>query len=667
MRYFLIFFLIIHQISFAQNEGAGRSSWSTYKNDPCFRQLSFSYMCVGFSKQTGTYFYNIKFKNSGSKNIHFDFHSNFNSGEQFMRGRFDIGAGQEYVWTSQSFDTPPQSRNNFISYTVSKFLENAKDDWTLPSFDCNYSTGKWFCSENCENKSSNQTNSSSNTQNKYSPETEAFRKQLDDQENRGKQEAEQNAKKNQSNSQTNNQTNNDRNLTPVQQQTLQYNRDMAAREEQLRQQKNTEQQKVEQERQQRELKRQQDAKRTEALVNVGIETTKAVFNEIKSIREDNEIRKEEERIKKQKYNELAEEERAWYSKINTLNDLNQFFAIIDLAYQQFIEPKNKNKIDEIDFSIKDKNDSLGRTNYCWIKIGEDKFTIAHEYDEYSGMEYRIYYPKDFKVKDINDSYFDKGTMTKFKDNKVIHFNHSIIVEELYEKYYKEGYNNENYSGAKNYYINNKKNKTLSKKENSNMKNDPNLVSNIISSTRDGINYETFEYNKKTWLKKNIYYRPVIGAYEDFENKKSNSEKYGLFYNWEAANVACPEGSRLPTVDEAIDLFLPFGNIGYVDAEPSYKALFGRFNKEANNEAYFNIMSSKDLNFPKIVPSTQYENSMRSMIWTSTPENNKKERYYAIFINNNGNNVFLGTYPKQWKGYCRCIVDDKPLSKSHKGE
>ncbi len=151
MRFYALLFLFVHQISFAQNEGAGRTNWSNYSTDPCFRQLSVSYMCVGYSKQTGTYFYNIKFKNSGSKNIHFDYDSNLISGERFMHGRFDIGAGQEYVWVSQSFNTPPQSGNNFIRSSVSKFLENAKDDWTLPSFDCNYSTGKWFCSNNCEN------------------------------------------------------------------------------------------------------------------------------------------------------------------------------------------------------------------------------------------------------------------------------------------------------------------------------------------------------------------------------------------------------------------------------------------------------------------------------------------------------------------------------------
>jgi hypothetical protein len=65
----IILFLFLSFSTIAQQEGAGKSEWTTYKTDPCFKQLSISFKCDGYSKQTSSYWYNIKFKNSSNQNI----------------------------------------------------------------------------------------------------------------------------------------------------------------------------------------------------------------------------------------------------------------------------------------------------------------------------------------------------------------------------------------------------------------------------------------------------------------------------------------------------------------------------------------------------------------------------------------------------------------------
>ena len=157
--------LVVSFSSFGQKDGDGKSNWSNWTMDPCFRNLYISYKCNGYNKYSKTYFYNIKFKNTGSINIHFSFDSQFNTtGEKFMNGRFDVKAGGEYIWVGQSFDTPPSfnGRNDFVSGKVTAYLENQKDDWTLCMYSCDYNTNSKIGNSDCNPKGSNKTSSNSN-------------------------------------------------------------------------------------------------------------------------------------------------------------------------------------------------------------------------------------------------------------------------------------------------------------------------------------------------------------------------------------------------------------------------------------------------------------------------------------------------------------------------
>jgi|GEM_PF-2643843 len=165
----LVFMLYSSLLLHAQEDGAGKGDWTPWVQDPCFKNLYFSVKSNGYHKGTNKYWYIIKFKNTSSQNIHFSFKSTFDdTGEKFMSGRFDVRAGAEFVWTSIPFETAPRIKNGKvsfpISYNIHSYLENPKDDWTLPSFACDYTTKKAYCDSNCDKKPGNNKNNSSGDQ-----------------------------------------------------------------------------------------------------------------------------------------------------------------------------------------------------------------------------------------------------------------------------------------------------------------------------------------------------------------------------------------------------------------------------------------------------------------------------------------------------------------------
>lgn len=74
----------------------------------------------------------------------------------------------------------------------------------------------------------------------------------------------------------------------------------------------------------------------------------------------------------------------------------------------------------------------------------------------------------------------------------------------------------------------------------------------FADPRDGNVYSTIKINGSTWMRENLRFTAIDGAYS-FDNDNRNLPLYGALYQWEAARNACPSGWHLPSGEEFLTL------------------------------------------------------------------------------------------------------------------
>jgi uncharacterized protein (TIGR02145 family) len=72
--------------------------------------------------------------------------------------------------------------------------------------------------------------------------------------------------------------------------------------------------------------------------------------------------------------------------------------------------------------------------------------------------------------------------------------------------------------------------------------------NVLNDSRDGKRYNIILYNNKWWMAENLNYSTTSGSWALFD-QESYADVYGRLYNWETACDVCPDGWRLPDVDD----------------------------------------------------------------------------------------------------------------------
>ena len=148
-------------------------------------------------------------------------------------------------------------------------------------------------------------------------------------------------------------------------------------------------------------------------------------------------------------------------------------------------------------------------------------------------------------------------------------------------------------------------------------------------TRGDHEYATVVINEQCWLKENLQYEPSSGTTLCYGGVAANCETYGRLYDFEAANLACPTGWRLPTKTEYEDL-ADYSGADMYDAGAHFKAKSGWTGENGDDLLEFTALPGgkcdEEQTCSKIGTSGYW--------WTST-EKVKNTSHYALYLNGDG--------------------------------
>jgi hypothetical protein len=70
----------------------------------------------------------------------------------------------------------------------------------------------------------------------------------------------------------------------------------------------------------------------------------------------------------------------------------------------------------------------------------------------------------------------------------------------------------------------------------------------FTDSRDGKTYKTIKIGSQIWMAENLAFKASSGCWA-YDDDKSNVEKHGYLYDWNAAKTTCPAGWHVPSDEE----------------------------------------------------------------------------------------------------------------------
>ena len=160
-------------------------------------------------------------------------------------------------------------------------------------------------------------------------------------------------------------------------------------------------------------------------------------------------------------------------------------------------------------------------------------------------------------------------------------------------------------------------------------NDGEWTCGVSPLVRDGVEYKTVVIKERCWTKENLRYVPKAdGNTKCYGGENANCETYGLLYDFEAANLACPTGWRLPSSAEYIEMQDYSGDDMY-DAGKHFKATTGWTTENGDDFLEFTALPGGYCD-----DEDCYGLGSGGYWWTST-EKVKNASHLTLFLNGDG--------------------------------
>ena len=168
----------------------------------------------------------------------------------------------------------------------------------------------------------------------------------------------------------------------------------------------------------------------------------------------------------------------------------------------------------------------------------------------------------------------------------------------------------------------------------------------FTDPRDQAIYKIQEINGLTWMFDNLQFKTDTSWCQ--QNNPENCKKYGQLYTWYDAMTACPDGWRLPTQAEWMDLSLHFAGEEWHKKDGGENRLYNRV--KPGGETGFDLQLAGMYD-----PTTDYFFPIGSLgsYWSST-----KFAFHAavcaVMDGKNGEVFMLNPGTREVGHSCRCV-------------
>lgn len=169
----------------------------------------------------------------------------------------------------------------------------------------------------------------------------------------------------------------------------------------------------------------------------------------------------------------------------------------------------------------------------------------------------------------------------------------------------------------------------------------------FEDSESGTSYATIRIKTQCWFAENLKINTTNSVCNQDDSK--NCEKYGRLYPWRDAEVACPEGSRLPELNDWETLETSLGNAAYAGF---YMKSENAEWKSANNDAGFSALPA---GYYDAEDGEYIAPGFATFFWSASDEDGTLVKF--VGLRNASDNIEYGEYSKSYKLSVRCIVDN----------